>query len=121
LPATSVTALAIQPPVQLSAVTRVRRDFNRLAPVASAVRWSCSSLGACMDGKLAVFPSQVHGQHPVHGIRRAPAHAPDEALDACNFAKSVYLRAIRSFFGAPDKVPGYKWATPKGPYLSQAP
>src|SRR5690606_15781924 len=76
LPAMSVTALAIQPPVQLSAVTRVRRALSRLAPVASAMRWSCSSLGACMDGKLAPFHAQVHGKNQFMASVATEQHTP---------------------------------------------
>ena len=44
-PATSVTALAIQPPVQLSAVTSICRAASRRAPVACESASSSASVG----------------------------------------------------------------------------
>src|SRR3546814_645911 len=47
-PAMSVTTLAIQPPVQLSAVTRVSRASRSRSPALLAMALSSSSLGPCM-------------------------------------------------------------------------
>src|SRR5690606_40069514 len=60
----SVTTLAIQPPVQLSAVTRVRRASRRRAPVVPASACSSASVGAWMSEAAMV---------PVYGTGRLPA------------------------------------------------
>src|SRR3546814_4658229 len=68
----SVTTLAIQPTVQLSAVTRIRRASRRRSPVISASACSSASFGGCLsDATIA----------PVYGTDGRPAALPSSITD----------------------------------------
>src|SRR5690606_7757101 len=93
----SVTTLAIQPPVQLSAVTRVSRASRRRSPVVPASACSSASFGGCLSDAAMV---------PVYGTTGRPAGPPASVADPQGGA--VHPRRTRERVEGIERVVGLR-------------